>query len=271
MRNLLLILILANVLYFLWGYFKNEPRVPGVAVLEPSELGPPLPMPEPSGEDLAEDTMIASVGDSGEAGEAEDADSTDGDAAADEEDSTGDEAADSEEEIVLAAATERPRRSELSAVVGRTCVTIGPFRAMSDADSAQAQYSGEGMRTAKRQENGEIFVGHWVQVRNIPNREEGNATVEVLRNGGIPEAYLVTTDDEGLKISLGLFGNLEGAERVEQQAAELGLPADISRRMSTGVFHFVDVALPPGRGAGAMIERYGEEKVKMRGEASCPE
>ena len=268
MRNLLLILILANVLYFLWGYFKNEPREPGVAVLEPSELGPPLPMPEPSGEDLADDTMIASVGDSGGA---EDADAADGGAVADEEDGAGDETAEGEEEIVLAAATERPRRSELSAVVGRTCVTIGPFRAMSDADSVQAQYSGEGMRTAKRQENGEIFVGHWVQVRNIPNREEGNATVEVLRNGGIPEAYLVTTDDEGLKISLGLFGNLEGAERVEQQARALGLPADISRRMSTGVFHFVDVALPPGRGAGAMIERYGEEKVKMRGEASCPD
>ena len=268
MRNLLLILILANVLYFLWGYFKNEPREPGVAVLEPSDLGPPLPSPEPSGEDIPDDTMIASVGDSGDAA---DVDAADGDAAADEEDGAGDETAESDEEIVLAAATERPRRSELSAVVGRTCVTIGPFRSMSDADSAQAQYSGEGMRTAKRQENGEIFVGHWVQVRNIPNREEGNATVEVLRNGGIPEAYLVTTDDEGLKISLGLFGNLEGAERVEQQARALGLPADISRRMSNGVFHFVDVALPPGRGAGAMIERYGEEKVKMRGEASCPD
>jgi len=262
MRNLLLILILANVLYFLWGYFKNEPREPGVAVLEPSDLGPPLPMPEASEEELAEDTMIASVGDSGEAAD---------DAAEANEDAAQEEAAASDEEIVLAAVTERPRRSELSAVVGRTCVTIGPFRAMSDADSVQAQYSGEGMRTAKRQENGEIFVGHWVQVRNIPNREEGNATVEVLRNGGIPEAYLVTTDDEGLKISLGLFGNLEGAERVEQQARALGLPADISRRMSNGVFHFVDVALPPGRGAGAMIERYGEEKVKMRGEASCPD
>ncbi|MEO1247813.1 MAG: SPOR domain-containing protein [Pseudomonadota bacterium] len=255
MRNLLLILILANVLYFLWGNFKGEPREPGVAVIEQSDLGPPLIVAEPEEDEV----QLADAGDVALDGDAADAADADG----------GDEAEGDGEAVP--AAPERRERTELSAVVGRTCVTIGPFRAMADADSAQAQYSGEGMRTAKRQENGEIFVGHWVQIRDIATREEGNATVETLRDGGIPEAYLVTTDDEGLKISLGLFGNLEGAERVEQQARSLDLPAEISRRMSDGVFHFVDVALPPGRGAGAMIERYGEEKVKMRGEASCPD
>ncbi len=227
MRNLLLLLLLANILYFLWGNFARDESEPGVAVIEESDLGPPLVVVEPPEE---EETPVA-----------------------------------------VAAVLMDESESELSAVVGRTCVTIGPFRAMSDADAAQAQYSAEGMQTAKRQETGQIFVGHWVQIRDIPSKAEGDSTVARLREGGIPEAYLVTTDDEGLKISLGLFGNLEGAERIELQAKSLGLPAEISRRMSDGIFHFVDVALPPGRGAGAMIEQYGEERIKMRGEAQCPE
>jgi hypothetical protein len=110
-----------------------------------------------------------------------------------------------------------------------------------------------------------------VQVRNIPDREAGNATVAALREGGIPEAYLVTTDDEGLKISLGVFGNRDGAERVQALAQSLGYPAEITPRTADGVYYFVDVALPPGRGAGAMIERYGEEKVRMREVSSCPD
>ena len=94
--------------------------------------------------------------------------------------------------------------------------------------------------------------------------------LEKLREGGIGDAYLVSTEDEGLKISLGLFGERQGAERVELQAKSLDLPADISPRMSDAMVYFVDVGLPPGKGAGAMIEQYGEEKVLLRDKATCP-
>ena len=153
----------------------------------------------------------------------------------------------------------------------RTCVTIGPFLGKDDAAAVEMRYASESMPTALRQESGPIFVGHWVQVRDIATREAGAAAVRELHDGGIPEAYLVATDDEGLKISLGLFDDLDSARRLEQRAQSLGLPADISRRMSNGVFYVVDVALPPGRGTGAMVERYGEERVLMRGEAACPQ
>ena len=42
MRNLILLLVLANVLYFLWDRFVAEPEQTGVAVVDESELGPPL-------------------------------------------------------------------------------------------------------------------------------------------------------------------------------------------------------------------------------------
>ncbi len=226
MKNLLLLLLLANILYFLWGWFAEEPPQPGVAIVEESELGPPLVV---TADRSAE--AVASVG------------------------------------AVLGSG----EPSDLAAVVGRSCVTVGPFRASADADIAQTRYSGEGMRAQLRSARGQIFVGHWVQIRNIKDRDAGNAMLAKLREGGLGDAYLVPTDDEGLKISLGLFGDINGAEKTELQATSLGLDAEIAPRMNEGTVYFVDIALPPGRGASAIVEQYGEDKVMLRDAATCPQ
>ncbi len=158
----------------------------------------------------------------------------------------------------------------LAAVVGRSCVTIGPFKSSGEADVAMGEYQRAGMRASVRTTEGQVFVGHWVQIRNIPDRDAGNAMLERLRAGGLGDAYLVPTDDEGLKISLGLFGEMPRAERVELQAKSLNLPAEISPRTRGATVFFVDIGLPPGRGAREMIEKYGEESVLLRDLATCP-
>jgi len=226
MRNLLLLLLLANILYFIWGWFAEQPLQPGVAIVDESELGPPLAV---TADRSAE--AVASVG------------------------------------AVLGSG----EPSDLEAVVGRSCVTVGPFRAATDAEGAEARYAGEGMRADIRSTVGQIFVGHWVQIRNIESRDKGNAMLAKLREGGLGDAYMVETEDEGLKISLGLFGDINGAEKTELQAKGLGFNAEIVPRMNEGTVYFVDIALPPGRGAGAIIEQYGEEKVKLRDSATCPQ
>ena len=58
---------------------------------------------------------------------------------------------------------------------------------------------------------------------------------------------------------------------VITQARSLDLPADISPRMREGTVFFVDIGLPPGKGAGAIVEKYGEDLVAMRDEATCPQ
>lgn len=225
MKNLLLLLLLANILYFLWGMFVENAGQPGVAIVDESELGPPLAVaPNPNAD------VVASVG------------------------------------AVLGSG----EPSDLAAVVGQSCVTIGPFRESSDADTASLQYAAEGMRTSLRSSRGKIFVGHWVQIRNIGDRKSGNKMLRQLRKGGLSDAYIVETDDEGLKISLGLFGDVERAEKIELQAKSMDLAAEITPRMSEGMVYFVDIGLPPGKGAGAIVEKYGEEKVLLRDQATCP-
>lgn len=226
MKNLLLLLLLANILYFVWGMFAEEPVQPGVAIVDESALGPPLAVSQNSGTEAV--TSVGAVLGSGEP-------------------------------------------SDLAAVVGRSCVSIGPFKASIDADTALTQYAGEGMRTSLRSEQGLIFVGHWVQIRDVADRAAGDILLQKLSAGGLTDAYLVDSDDEGLKISLGLFGELERAEKIELQAKSLELPAEIVARTREGAVFFVDIGLPPGKGAGAIVEKYGEEKVLLREEATCPQ
>ncbi len=225
MRNLLFVLVLANILYYMWDRFVEEPDQLGIVVVNESELGPPLNV---SSMVVAE--AAASVG------------------------------------AVLGSG----KPSDLAALTGRSCVTIGPFKTNTEADGALADYENEGMRASVRTTQGQVFVGHWVQIRNIPDRDAGNVILEKLRAGGLGDAYLVPTEEEGLKISLGLFGEMSRAERIELQAKSLDLPADITPRMRDQTVFYVDIGLPPGKGAGAMIEKYGEEKVKLRNEATCP-
>ena len=225
MKNLLLLLILANILYLMWGMFATEDPQPGVAVVEETELGPPLEVT--TGQDSA---SIASVG------------------------------------AVLGSGDS----SDLEAVVGRSCVTIGPFKVSSDADTAVLEYTNAGMKAAVRATQGQIFVGHWVQIRNIPDDTTAREMLDKLKAGGLTDAYVVPTEDEGLKISLGLFGDVERAERVELQARSMDLPADIAPRTREGTIYFVDIGLPPGKGAGAIIEKYGEDRVALRDAATCP-
>lgn len=136
MKNLLLLLLLANILYFVWGMFREPELQPGVVIVEESDLGPPLDVT--AGQDV--DT-VASVGAVLGAGEA----------------------------------------SNLEAVIGRSCVSIGPFKVSADADSAVLEYTNEGMKARLRVAEGQIFVGHWVQIRNVPSEAEANAMLKSWR------------------------------------------------------------------------------------------
>ncbi len=225
MKNLLLILLLANILYFVWGMFSDDPPQPGVAIVDEAELGPPLEVTTNTSVDAA--ASVGAVLGSGEP-------------------------------------------SALSAVVGRSCVSVGPFRTSEDADRAKMEYAGEGMRTAMRSGQGEIFIGHSVQVQNVPDREAGRAMLNRLHAGGLGDAFLVGNEEIGMSISLGIFGDQANAEKVELQAKSIGFDVDISPMTRDTAVFFIDIGLPPGKGASAIVEKYGEDRVLLRDAATCP-
>ena len=224
MKNLLLLLILANILYFMWGMFATEDPRPGVAVVAESDLGPPL------------DVKAGAIDDT----------------------------------VTGGAVLGSDQLSDLEAVVGRSCVTIGPFKAPGDADTAVLEYTGEGMKAVRRQGVAQVFIGHSVQVEDVASRAAGREMIGKLAEQGLSDAFIVGNDEIGYAIALGIFGQIENAEKVELQARAAGYEVEIEPMMRDADVFFVDIGLPPGRGAGSIIEHYGEELVALRDEATCP-
>ena len=216
MKNLLLIFLLANILFFMWSMFVEEDPVPGVEVISESDVGPPL--------EVVSNGAGANVGSLGNGG-------------------------------------------SLHAMTGRPCVTIGPIREMTEADTAVLEYGGDGMTTHRRSTEMELLLGHWVQIPNIADLATATGMLEVLSEAGLGDAYYV--DSEQL-ISLGRFGEEDRAERVELQARSLDMDVVSVPWTSNALVYFVDIGLPPGRGAGAIVERYGEDKVVLGDAATCP-
>jgi hypothetical protein len=225
MKNLLLLLILANVLYFMWGRYTTEGPQSGVAVVSESDLGPRLKAVA-----RGDNEAITSVG------------------------------------AVLGSGDP----SDLAAAVGRACVTIGPFSVAADADTAELEYAAAGMQTAVRATETEVFVGQSVQVANVESRAAGREMVRALERGGLDGPFIVGNDEIGYSIALGIFSDAANAERVELQARAAGFDVETTPMMRNQDVFFVDVGLPPGRGASAIVERYGEDRVALRDAATCP-
>lgn len=218
-----MLLVLANVFYFMWDRFVAQEIPAGVAVVDESQLGPPLAIAKAATAEAA--TSAGAVLGSGQS-------------------------------------------SDLAEVVGRSCVSIS-FRERPEAASAMGDYRNKGMRASMRSAPGEVLIGNWVWIVDIPDREAGNAMLETLQSGGISEVLLLQNNGS-YKISLGLFGEKSGVERMELQARSLGMDPQIVPEFNDAILHYVDLALLPGQGAGAMMERYGEERVSLRKKATCP-
>lgn len=273
MRNLLLILLLFNILYLLYNAMQGEELPRGEMLVDERQLGPMLTLATTTGAAVdtpasettvptgaAEPPLAATETEGGEPVPVAD----DGASAEDAVDvAAGPEGSE-------AASADDPQARRLQAVVGRSCMSIGQFDRREDADRAQLKLTQQGMSAAVRSEIGQRFVGHWVQIRNIASMGEAQQMLETLHSDGLGEAYIIETEDEGIKISIGLFGEAAGAERIELQATSLGLPAVITPRTTEGTVHYVDVALPPGRGAGEYIREYGEQRVLLLDRARCP-
>lgn len=235
MRNLVLLLLLANVIFFAWNQWVAEPAGDGATRFRAVDLGPALELAEPS-----EDPVVEAAPD------------TDMVPVPDEEPAVAEE------------------RQPVSAAMGRPCVSIGPYEENEAARDALARVRDLGNQADLRAAQGEVFLGHWVQIRNIATREEASRQLEILRSNGIADAYPVPEDDGERTLSLGLFSELDRAERLELRADSLGLDADIVRHTREATVFWVDIRLEPGQDVRAMEEIFGEGGVVVGDAAACP-
>jgi len=249
MRNLVLLLLLANVVFFAWNHWVAEPPSDGATEFRRSELGPTLELaPEPAAGMHGERPMA------GEPIEPPAGVSPDADFPADERTAQAPEP------------QEQPQATAPAAV----CLSVGPFGAAETGEEVLARVRGLGSDAELRTSTEEVFLGYWVQIRNIPSRQEANRQMAVLQEAGFDDAYPVPEDDGERTISLGLFSDSERAERLRAQAAELGLEPEVVSQTREADTWWVDVRLDPDQDADDFAGALGVDNIVTGPDAVCP-
>jgi len=173
-----------------------------------------------------------------------------------------------EPELVLLKPAMAPAAAVAVASSPGACIRIGPFASAESAADGAAVLSARGLDPSSQVEAAEVWVGHWVQVAGLPDRQAAAQAREALVAAGVKDAYIVQ-DSPGYKISLGVFRDLARAERVARLARGAGYPVETIDRFRTGEEHWL-VLLTPGGAPPALQELApGDDRILRSEPAAC--
>jgi hypothetical protein len=213
LKSIVVCLVLANVGYFLWARgIAKTPEAPA--------LGLPAPTLKLASE--SSETPRAAGPDAGNAAAAGITGSTD---------------------APRADAGDGVRQGLLTNV--KRCISVGPFRDVSEAAHAATTLRGGGYDPRQRVADGEVWVGVWVYLPLPPSRAAGDQTLAKLKAGGIDDALEMPGPNEGSVISLGLYSESKRAQARVAQAQALGFNPGIADRKRTGNVYWIDIDLKP--------------------------
>jgi hypothetical protein len=151
------------------------------------------------------------------------------------------------------------------------CITVGPFRDVSEAAHAASTLRGGGYDPRQRVVDGEVWAGVWVYLPIPATRAASEQTLAKLKGAGIDEAMEMPGPADGSVISLGLFSEQKRALARVAQAHGLGLNPVIVDRKRTGNVYWIDIDLKPTDGALNPADLQGETGRITRLEVKvCP-
>jgi len=173
-----------------------------------------------------------------------------------------------EPELVLLKSAE-PASPQVAVTPGpAACIRIGPFETAEAAADGAAVLSGRGLDPSSRVEAAEVWVGHWVQVADLPDRQSAVQAREALVVAGVQDAYVVQADP-GFKISLGVFRELARAERVARLARGAGYRVAMTDRVRAGEEHWLVLPALEGDSPGLQELAPGSDRILRSEPATC--
>jgi len=127
----------------------------------------------------------------------------------------------------------------------KRCISVGPFRDVSEAAHAATTLRGGGYDPRQRVADGEVWAGVWVYLPLPASRSTGDQVLAKLKAGGIDDALEMPGPSDGSVISLGLYSEPKRAQARVAQAQALGFNPAIADRKRTGNVYWIDIDLKP--------------------------
>lgn len=234
LKSIVVCLVLANVCYFLWQRGIAKPA----EITAPAAAAGTLKLASESPEAARPDT-------------------------------SGNTAAEQPPTAAPAAASDAGNSSLLTNV--KRCISIGPFRDVSEAAHAASTLRGGGYDPRQRVADGEVWAGVWVYLPLPAVRSVAEQTLAKLKAGGIDDALEMPGPNDGSVISLGLYSEPKRAQVRVAQAQALGFNPGIADRKRNGNVYWIDIDLKPTDGLLNPSDLQGESGRIVRLEVKgCP-
>jgi cell division septation protein DedD len=144
------------------------------------------------------------------------------------------------DESALAAATS-------AAEPATRCTSVGPFRELSQAATAAATLRNAGYQPIQRVGEGDVWIGYWVYIPGISTEQEANEILAKIRAEGIADSYVIPNSDSGSIVSLGVFSEISGVGRRRDQVRALGFEPQVVDRTRRATVYWIDVTLAEGQ------------------------
>ena len=143
-----------------------------------------------------------------------------------------------------AAAAHAESGGELLTNVKR-CISVGPFRDVSEAALAATTLRGGGYDPRQRVADGDVWAGVWVYLPLPPSRAGLDSILAKLKSAGIDDALEMPGPNEGSVVSLGLYSEPKRAQARVAQVQALGFNPGLADRKRTGNVYWIDIDLKP--------------------------
>lgn len=260
MRNLALILLLANLGLLGWQHWLREPPVAQPRVL------PDVPLlqiargvtPPPSGEPGTVGRVGAVSSITGVPGTSESDEPDDSAEATEAPEATG-----ANEETGPMSAGRAPVPTD-----ALQCVALGPFGNAATAAAAAESLQGQVADVRERTADGREWIGYWVRLEH-DSREAAGAAVLRLHDAGRDDAYLIPGEDVHF-VSLGVFSTRVRAERLHDEVQALGEQPLIVDRFRDGTVYWLDLVLSDGEAPDPAALAAAEGPPPALQPAACP-
>jgi hypothetical protein len=255
MRALCLLLVLVNALYFIWSQVIDVQ----VSSLDRVPIRMAAPPPRIV---LAKEVQNAPVE------QAPEADENDEDTVAEVRDIVPPQVAPLESPGTAQPAQPAPVAREDA----MSCSSVGPFADLGQASQAQATLRSMGFQPRQRVEQGELWTGYWVSVRDLATREAAEQALKTINANGITDVYLMPGSDPPNVLSLGVFSDYQRAQRRAEEVRAIGLSPQISDRKRAGSVFWVDVDLKePGQTIDTSLFQVGQSRILRLELRGCPQ
>jgi hypothetical protein len=127
----------------------------------------------------------------------------------------------------------------------KRCISVGPFRDVSEAAHAATTLRVGGYDPRQRVADGDVWAGVWVYLPLPASRVAADQILAKLKTGGIDDALEMPGPVDGSVISLGLYSDGKRAQARVAQAQALGFNPGVADRKRTGNVYWIDIDLKP--------------------------